>query len=114
MLNQDGFILLTRTQPIRYALERAEHNGTTLGEEYFSKANYTYRRHRGTQYKLIGRSDAGSRNRCGSHTLRCVTRMIAANARRAAEETYLILAIRTLGMVTNLMMVSISGVMCEL
>jgi SAM-dependent methyltransferase len=43
MLNQDGFILLTRTQPIRYALERAEQNGTTLGEEYFSKANYTYR-----------------------------------------------------------------------
>ena len=43
MLNQDGFILLTRTQPIRYALERAEQNGTTLGEEYFSEANYTYR-----------------------------------------------------------------------
>lgn len=43
MLNQDGFILLTRTQPIRYALERAEQNGTTLGEEYFSKATYTFR-----------------------------------------------------------------------
>jgi SAM-dependent methyltransferase len=43
MLNPDGFILLTRTQPIRYALERAEQNGTTLGEEYFSTANYTYR-----------------------------------------------------------------------
>ena len=43
MLNEDGFILLTRTQPIRYALERAEQNGTTLGEEYFSTANYTYR-----------------------------------------------------------------------
>jgi SAM-dependent methyltransferase len=43
MLNQDGFILLTRTQPIRYALERAERNGTTLGEEYFSTADYTYR-----------------------------------------------------------------------
>jgi SAM-dependent methyltransferase len=43
MLNRDGFILLTRTQPIRYALERAEQNGTTLGEEYFSTANYTYR-----------------------------------------------------------------------
>jgi len=43
MLNQDGFILLTRTQPIRYALERAERNGTTLGEEYFSRADYTYR-----------------------------------------------------------------------
>jgi SAM-dependent methyltransferase len=43
MVNQDGFILLTRTQPIRYALERAEQNGTTLGEEYFSTADYTYR-----------------------------------------------------------------------
>lgn len=43
MLNQDGFILLTRTQPIRYAAERAEQNGTTLGEEYFSQADYTYR-----------------------------------------------------------------------
>jgi SAM-dependent methyltransferase len=43
MLNQDGFILLTRTQPIRYAFERAEQNGTTLGEEYFSQGDYTYR-----------------------------------------------------------------------
>ena len=42
MLADDGFILLTRTQPIRYAVERAERNGT-LGEEYFSKAPYTYR-----------------------------------------------------------------------
>ncbi|WP_153040381.1 hypothetical protein [Actinoplanes sp. TFC3] len=40
MLNQDGFILLTRTQPIRYAVERTERNGTTLGEEYFSNADY--------------------------------------------------------------------------
>ena len=43
MLAQDGFILLTRTQPIRYAVERAEQNGTSLGEEYFSRASYTYR-----------------------------------------------------------------------
>ena len=43
MLNRDGFILLTRTQPIRYAVERADRNGTTLGEEYFSSADYTYR-----------------------------------------------------------------------
>jgi SAM-dependent methyltransferase len=43
MLADDGFILLTRTQPVRYALERAEANGTTLGEEYFSTANtYSY------------------------------------------------------------------------
>ena len=43
MLADDGFILLTRTQPIRYAVERAEQNGTSLGEEYFCKASYTYR-----------------------------------------------------------------------
>jgi len=43
LLANDGFILLTRTQPIRYALERVEQNGTSLGEEYFSDAQYTYR-----------------------------------------------------------------------
>jgi SAM-dependent methyltransferase len=43
MLADDGFILLTRTQPIRYALERAEQNGTSLGEEYFSTARFSYR-----------------------------------------------------------------------
>jgi SAM-dependent methyltransferase len=43
MLAEDGFILLTRTHPIRYAVERAEQNGTSLGEEYFSKDSYTYR-----------------------------------------------------------------------
>jgi SAM-dependent methyltransferase len=43
MLADDGFILLTRTQPIRYAVERAEQNGTSLGEEYFSQASFTYR-----------------------------------------------------------------------
>lgn len=43
MLADDGFVLLTRTQPIRYAVERAEQNGTSLGEEYFSTADYTYR-----------------------------------------------------------------------
>ncbi|TDE92545.1 class I SAM-dependent methyltransferase [Occultella glacieicola] len=43
MLTDDGFIVLTRTQPIRYALERAEQNGTSLGEEYFSTKSYTYR-----------------------------------------------------------------------
>ena len=42
MLTNDGFILLTRTQPIRYALERAERNGTSLGEEYFSRGVYSY------------------------------------------------------------------------
>lgn len=46
MLTTDGFILLTRTQPIRYALERAEAYGTSLGEEYFSTESFAYR-HRG-------------------------------------------------------------------
>lgn len=43
MLADGGFILLTRTQPIRYAIERAEQNGTSLGEEYFSTAPFSYR-----------------------------------------------------------------------
>ncbi len=43
MLTDDGFILLTRTHPIRYAVERAEQNETSLGEEYFTTAAYTYR-----------------------------------------------------------------------
>lgn len=43
MLKDDGFVLLTRTQPIRYAIERAEENGTSLGEEYFSTSSFSYR-----------------------------------------------------------------------
>lgn len=43
MLADGGFIVLTRTHPIRYAVERAEQNGTSLGAEYFSKGSYTYR-----------------------------------------------------------------------
>jgi SAM-dependent methyltransferase len=43
MLAEGGFIVLSRTQPIRYAVERAERNGTSLGEEYFSQAPYSYR-----------------------------------------------------------------------
>ena len=42
MLAEDGFILLTRTQPIRYALERTEKKGTSLGEEYFSTSSFSY------------------------------------------------------------------------
>jgi SAM-dependent methyltransferase len=42
MLTDDGFILLTKTQPIRYALEQAEQNQTSLGEEYFSDARFSY------------------------------------------------------------------------
>lgn len=43
MLNDEGFILLTRTQPVRYAMERAEQNGTTIGEEYFNTAAFSYK-----------------------------------------------------------------------
>ena len=43
MLAEDGFILVTRTQPIRYAVEKAEQNGTSLGEEYFATDPFTYR-----------------------------------------------------------------------
>ncbi|MFC6704112.1 class I SAM-dependent methyltransferase [Flexivirga alba] len=46
MLADDGFILLTRTQPIRYAIERAEKNGSSLGEEYFSTGSFSYQ-HKG-------------------------------------------------------------------
>ncbi|PUA79275.1 class I SAM-dependent methyltransferase [Nocardioides currus] len=42
LLTDDGYILLTRTQPIRYALERAEENGTSLGQEYFSTQPFAY------------------------------------------------------------------------
>ena len=42
LLTDDGFILLTRTHPIRFAVDRSEANGTTLGEEYFSTAPYSY------------------------------------------------------------------------
>ena len=43
MLTHDGYILLTRTQPVRYAIERAEENGTSLGEEYFATESFGYR-----------------------------------------------------------------------
>ncbi|MFF0267987.1 class I SAM-dependent methyltransferase [Kribbella sp. NPDC004536] len=42
MLTDGGFILLTRTHPIRYAVERSERNGTSLGEEYFSTDRFSY------------------------------------------------------------------------
>ena len=43
MLTEDGFILLTRAQPVRYAIERAEQNGTSLGEEYFAPEAFDYK-----------------------------------------------------------------------
>jgi SAM-dependent methyltransferase len=42
MLTDEGFMLLSRTQPIRYAVERAERNGTSLGREYFSASPFSY------------------------------------------------------------------------
>jgi len=42
MLTDEGFVLLSRTQPIRYAVERTERNGTSLGEEYFSTSPFSY------------------------------------------------------------------------
>lgn len=56
LLAEDGFILLTRTQPIRYAVERAEQNETSLGEEYFATAPYTYRTGWNDQIALTKRS----------------------------------------------------------
>jgi SAM-dependent methyltransferase len=55
MLADDGFILLTKTQPIRYAVERAEQNGTSLGEEYFSTGSFSYVSHWNDQITLTKR-----------------------------------------------------------
>jgi SAM-dependent methyltransferase len=41
-LNDDGFIVIARSHPIRFAVERAEKNDTTIGQEYFSAEPYTY------------------------------------------------------------------------
>jgi len=56
MLTEDGYILLSRTQPLRYALERAEKNGTSLGEEYFSGGQFTYTSKWNDKISLIKRS----------------------------------------------------------
>lgn len=42
MLNDGGFILLTRTQPMRYAIQRAKESGTTIGEEYFNTDTFDF------------------------------------------------------------------------
>lgn len=42
VLTDDGFIVVTKTQPIRYAVEQSEENGTSLGEEYFSTTRFSY------------------------------------------------------------------------
>lgn len=41
LLAEDGSILLTRTHPVRYAVERAERNGTSLGEEYYARGSWS-------------------------------------------------------------------------
>jgi hypothetical protein len=41
--------------------------------------------HRRTEHDMIGRDEAGTGSRRGSHTSRCVTATIGANARRAAD-----------------------------
>jgi SAM-dependent methyltransferase len=41
-LTDGGFIVVARSHPIRFAVERAEKNGTTIGQEYFSTEPYTY------------------------------------------------------------------------
>ncbi|MGF1655859.1 MAG: class I SAM-dependent methyltransferase, partial [Verrucomicrobiales bacterium] len=56
MLKEDGFILLTKTQPLRYAVERAEKNGTSLGEEYFSTSQFSYVSHWNDQIILTKRT----------------------------------------------------------
>lgn len=43
LLAQGGRILVQRSHPIRFAVERTEVNGTTLGEEYYSTEQYSYR-----------------------------------------------------------------------
>ena len=55
MLADDGFILLTKTQPIRYAVEQAEQIGTSLGEEYFSASPFSYASHWNNQITLTKR-----------------------------------------------------------
>lgn len=41
LLADDGFILLTRTQPIRHALERAEDDGGLVGNEYSATERFS-------------------------------------------------------------------------
>ena len=42
-LSVDGFMIVARSHPIRYAVERSEQRQTSLGEEYFCTDPYTYR-----------------------------------------------------------------------
>jgi ubiquinone/menaquinone biosynthesis C-methylase UbiE len=42
LLSADGFIVVVRSHPIRFAVERAKKNGTLIGQEYFGAASYSY------------------------------------------------------------------------
>jgi SAM-dependent methyltransferase len=42
MLAPQGRIIVQRSHPVRFAVERAEANGTSLGEEYYSTDPYQY------------------------------------------------------------------------
>ena len=41
-LSSGGFMVVARSHPIRFAVERSEKNGTTIGEEYYSTEAYSY------------------------------------------------------------------------
>jgi len=41
-LSSGGFMVVARSHPIRFAVERSEKNGTTIGEEYYSTEPYSY------------------------------------------------------------------------
>lgn len=42
LLSADGFIVVVRSHPIRFAVERAKENGTLIGQEYFGTEPYSY------------------------------------------------------------------------
>ena len=42
LLSTEGFLVVVRSHPIRFAAERAKKNGTQLGREYFATEPYSY------------------------------------------------------------------------
>ena len=42
LLSADGFLVVVRSHPVRFAVERAKKNGTLIGQEYFSTGPYSY------------------------------------------------------------------------
>ncbi|HEY6737391.1 MAG TPA: class I SAM-dependent methyltransferase, partial [Actinopolymorphaceae bacterium] len=45
LLAPDGRIIVQRSHPVRFALQRAEANGSSLGEEYYAADPYEYSSH---------------------------------------------------------------------